>query len=114
MRLENIVEKLVIDPRKLTHYALDMDSPHGQHKAVIFQRFLRFTRENHHLLIQEIRLKALRAEAKFHSQDKFGERYTVDLDIQGIGGKTALVRTGWLISVGQQNEAHLITLYVMK
>jgi hypothetical protein len=46
MKLKELVSHLVIDPRKLTEYALNLDNPVGSDKAVIFQRRLGFSQEN--------------------------------------------------------------------
>lgn len=113
MRLADIVDRVVIDPRKLTDYALDPDSPWGRHKARVFKELLGFTRENYADLLAQIEENALDEEAIFHSEDEFGRRYTVDLLIRGTGGREAIVRTGWLVPSGAR-EAHLITLYVKK
>lgn len=40
MKLRELVDQILIDPRKLTDYALDMDNPKGKDKAVMFQRHL--------------------------------------------------------------------------
>ena len=83
MKLSDIVHCVVIDPRKLTHYALDPDAPWGRHKAMVFKRSLGFTQANYADLLIQIEKKALESEAFFHSVDKFGRRYTVDLFICG-------------------------------
>ncbi|OPX24936.1 MAG: hypothetical protein DRP97_06280 [Candidatus Latescibacterota bacterium] len=113
MKLSDIVHCVVIDPRKLTHYALDPDAPWGRHKAMVFKRSLGFTQANYADLLIQIEKKALESEAFFHSVDKFGRRYTVDLFICGTGGQNAIVRTAWLVPPGA-DEAYLVTLYVRK
>lgn len=114
MKLSDIVQQIFIDPRKLTHYALDWESPHGKHKAILFEKLLGFTKENYDGLISQIQNKALHAEAFFHSEDQFGKRYTVDVEIEGIiENKQATVRTGWLVP-DRSNKAHLVTLYVIR
>ena len=113
MRLPDVARRIRIDPRKLTHYALDTDSPHGKHKAVLFEKMLGITKENHTELIRQIEIEILRAEITFHSEDNFGRRYTADITVQGTEGRRAVVRTGWLVS-HEIKEAHLVTLYVKK
>lgn len=114
MKLVDIVKRICIDSRKLTHYALDTDSPHGKHKAVLFEKLLGFTKENYSTLISQLELKSLQSEAIFHSEDKFGKRYTVDILIEGTEGRKAIVRTGWFISLETEEVAHLVTLYVKR
>jgi len=113
MKLADIVSRVSIDPRKLTDYALDPGSPWGRHKAMVFERMLGFTREHHTDLMAQIQEQALSAEATFHSQDVFGQRYTVDLWIRGLEGRQAVVRTGWFVHDGT-GEARLVTLYVRR
>ncbi len=62
MKFSEVADSLHIDPRKLTHYALDKDSPTGKHKAVLFEKMLGFTKENHALLIRKIEAESLQAE----------------------------------------------------
>jgi hypothetical protein len=113
MKLGDIVSRVVIDSRKLTEYALDPESPWGRHKAIVFEQTLGFTRENYADLLTQIEGLALNAEATFHSQDEFGQRYTVDLLIRGAEGRQSVVRTGWFVPHGA-DEARLVTLYVRR
>jgi len=114
LKLADFVSCVVIDPRKFTHYALNPNSPRGRNKAILFERVLGFTRENYTELLLQIENKVLQADATFHSEDKFGRRYTVDLLIEGSRrGQQETVRTGWLISAAD-DKAHLVTIYVKK
>lgn len=113
MKLRDIVEQVIIDPRKLTHYALALNSPYGRHKAILFESLLGFTQENYTILLKQLEDKALEAEATFHSEDEFGKRYQADIMIEGIEGQQAVVRTGWLVPPASR-QAHLVTLYVRK
>jgi hypothetical protein len=38
MKLADIADIIKIDSRKLTHYALDEQSPVGKHKAILFKK----------------------------------------------------------------------------
>ncbi len=113
LKLADIAESIRIDPRKLTQYVLDPDSPHGKHKSVLFEKLLGFTKENHNELIRQIESRAMQAEVTFHSRDRFGERYAADISIEGTEGRYAVIRTGWIIAPGSR-VAHLATLYVRK
>lgn len=113
MKFSDIADSITIDPRKLTHYALNKESPFGKHKALLFEKLLGFTKDNYDRLLQQLENKALQTEAAFHSEDKFGKRYTVDIMVEGLEKKTALVRTGWIIPHGSK-EAKLATLYIQK
>ena len=111
MKLSDIAKRFVIDPRKLTHYALDSESPYGKHKAVLFEKVLGFTKENHENLIRQVEMNAPDAETVFHSEDRFGKRYSVDIEIEGNNRQRAIVRTGWLVP-DNKDEAYLVTIYV--
>jgi hypothetical protein len=113
LRLADIAEHVVIDPHKLTQYALNPSSPRGRHKAVLFEKLLGFTKEDFIGLVRQLEKHCLQAEATFHSEDEFGRRYTVDVLVEGTTGQQATVRTGWIVPTGTE-EAHLVTLYVKR
>ncbi|WP_017316761.1 DUF6883 domain-containing protein [Mastigocladopsis repens] len=113
MKLGDIVSCIVIDPRKLTNYALNTDNPVGADKAVMFQRDLGFTIDNYQLLLEQISTQALDAEAILGRADEHGQRYTVDLDITGTQGQRSIVRTGWIVEPNS-DSARLVTLYVRR
>ena len=113
MKLGEIVRQVAIDSRKLTEYALNPDAPWGQHKVLVFARVLGFTLENYADLQHQIEEQALEGEAVLHSEDAFGQRYTVDLPVTGREGQKGIVRTGWLVSPGA-DDARLLTLYVRR
>jgi hypothetical protein len=114
MKLKELVEEVIIDPRKLTEYALDLENPKGKDKAVMFQRHLGFTKDNHQLLLDQIYNLVLDADAIPQNEDQFGMRYQIDLQIQGIEAEQIeIVRTGWLIPPNSK-QARLITLYIPK
>lgn len=113
MKLGDIVNRLVIDIRKLTAYALDPDNPVGRHKALIFERRLGFTKANYVQLQQQIERLALGAGAQLQRTDQYGQHYRVDLAVTGMAGQQEIIRTGWLVAPGRQ-EAHLITAFVLR
>ena len=114
MKFADIVDNVIINPRKLTHYALDPDSPKGKHKAVLFEKLLGFSKANYNHLLEQLKTKSLSVETTAHSEeDQYGKRYTVELLIEGMEGQQEIVRTGWLVP-SDSREAHLVTLYVVK
>jgi hypothetical protein len=113
LKLVDLVDNVTIDPRKLTHYALEPNSPKGKHKAVLFEKLLGFTKENYTDLLHQLETKSLQAKATFHSEDQYGKRYTVDVLVDGIKGQQVIVKTGWLVQ-NKARKAHLVTLYVKK
>jgi hypothetical protein len=114
MKLKDIVTDIVIDPRKLTEYALNLDNPKGKDKAIMFERHLGFTRDNYQLLLDKIKATALDGEATLQRIDLHGQRYQVDLEITGIQSEQLeIVRTGWIVEQNS-NAARLVTLYIRK
>jgi hypothetical protein len=114
MKLRELVTEVIINPRKLTNYALDSENPKGKDKAVMFARYLGYTKDNYQHLLDQIYDLVLDAEAIPQNEDQFGIRYQIDLEIQGMEAQQIeIVRTGWLISPNSQ-QARLTTLYIPK
>ena len=84
MKLKDIVNKVKIDSRKFTQYALNLDNPKGLNKALMFQRYLGYTQDNYEPLLVQIADKVLEANAVYQSTDPHGQLYQVDLEIRGI------------------------------
>ncbi len=99
MQFREVVVTLVVDPRKLTEYALNPDNPVGADKATVFERKLGYTKDNYEALLQQIQSFALDAEAVLKREDEHGQRYQVDLEITGLQGQTAIIRAGWIVRV---------------
>jgi hypothetical protein len=114
MKLRELIDEVIIDPRKLTDYALDLENPKGKDKAVMFARHLGYTKDNYQSLIDQIYDRVLDAEAIPQNEDRFGLRYQINLEIQGIEAhQLEIVRTGWLIPPNSK-QARLTTLYIPK
>lgn len=113
MKLRDVVTQVIVNPRKLTHYALDPDSPYGKHKAILFETVLGFTKDNYASLLAQLETKSLQTDVVYHSEDHFGKRYRVDVLVEGTQGQQATVRTGWVVP-SQSDKAYLATLYVIK
>jgi len=88
--LGDIVRRVVIDPRKLTAYALDPDNPIGRHKARVFARALGFTRGNSEALLRQLETKALTAKASLHLTSQHGDFYRVDVEVTGPAGQQGI------------------------
>lgn len=114
MKLGDIISRVVIDPRKLTEYALNPDNPVCADKAAMFQQHLGFTKDNYEALLEQISAIALETEAIVGRSDEHGRRYQVDLEIIGVEeGQREVVRTGWIVEPDSE-VARLVTLYVRK
>jgi filamentous hemagglutinin len=114
MRLGDLVSRLTIDRRKLIAYALDPDSPKGQHKAILFQRRLGYNLDNYESLLKQIEELVMEGEAIEAKVDDYGQRYYVDLVVVGMEGQSAIVRTAWIVEARAKDCGRLISLYVRK
>jgi filamentous hemagglutinin len=91
-------------------YALNPDSEVVQHKAKVFKAALGYDRSNWQSLLEQIRQGILVEPAPPSRVDRYGARFTVDIQVTGPAG-TAVVRIGcnhetaWLVP-------RLVTLYV--
>jgi filamentous hemagglutinin len=113
MKLRDIVNQIAIDPRKLTEYALNPNSPKGSNKAVVFEAALEFNLLTYERLLDQIVSKALDAEATIREKNQYGQRYRIDLEIIGVQGQPGIVRTGWIVPTNR-DIAKLTTLYVLE
>lgn len=84
-------ELAYVNDQKLLGYSLNYDHPDGKHKARVFDAvFSNF--------------------AIFEKENNFGELYRLDFSMT-YGGKTAIVRTGWVILEGE-GFARLTTCFI--
>ena len=102
--------KAVIDPRKLTEYALNPLHPVGKHKARVFESALGYNQSNYEGLLGQIRSGVMTNQAIPGEVNAFGARFTVDIPVTGPGG-SAVVRTGWIYT-GDATVPSLATLFV--
>lgn len=101
-----------IDRRKLTDYVLNPLHEEGKHKAAVFSSVLGITVEE----ADELRWIILEAvkhySADIRETDQYGQRYTVDIPCSRAGRK-AVIRTAWMIRVGE-NFPRLTSCYVLQ
>ena len=93
------------------NYALDPNHPEGRHKSKVFEAALGYNQSNADKLMTQICKNLPESRAALGKKDKYGQRYTVDVLITGANGKTAIVRTGWIIKP-DASKPELTTLYV--
>jgi RHS repeat-associated protein len=102
--------RAIIDPRKLTEYALNPAHPVGGNKARVFESVLGFTQRNADDLIAQLRGGVTKNPFLPGKIDQFGARFTVDIPVIGPGG-SGVVRTGWIYKSGSDTP-ELTTLFV--
>jgi len=104
-------DRAVIDPRKLTEYALNPAHPVGGNKARVFQSALGFTQADADELMRQLREGVLNNPAVPGRVDQYGARFTVDIPVTGPNGNTAVVRSGWIYKTGS-HVPEMTTVYV--
>lgn len=91
--------RAVIDPRKLTEYALNPSHPVGKNKARMFESAFGFNQSNADDLISQIQRGVMENNPIPGKSDQYGNRFTVDIPVTGPSG-SGVVRTGWILSPG--------------
>ena len=100
----------VIDPRKLTEYALNPAHPVGGNKARVFESALGFTKDNADDLMRQLQQGVVNHPAIPGKVNEFGTRFTVDIPVTGPRG-SGVVRSGWIYKPGS-NTPELTTIFV--
>ncbi len=104
-------ENAVIPKEKFTQYALNPEKDPDKAKA--FEKALGYTSDKAEELIGQIYNKLPECEAKEKSDNGWGKRYEIIMDITGPNGKTAKVLTAW-IDDKNTGEMRLTSAYVDK
>ncbi|MBD2309403.1 hypothetical protein H6G17_28530 [Chroococcidiopsis sp. FACHB-1243] len=89
-------ENAIVDIRKLRDYCLNTEHENGKHKARLFSSILGMTADNAEEL-RQILLEAVQTQAaRLGRQDEFGQRYTLDFQIEWQD-RSATLRSGWIV-----------------
>lgn len=94
-------EKAVVDIRKLRDYCLNLEHDDRKHKARLFLSTLGITDDNAEELCQILLDVIQNHEAKLGRQDEFGQRYTLDFDIEWQN-RSGTLRSAWIIEHGSE------------
>lgn len=89
-------EFALVPIEKLTDYALNPEHPVGKHKAAVFEAVLGITIVDAQFLRDKILEAILSAEAIPTRQDKFGQRYQVEFELER-NGRSATILTSWIV-----------------
>ena len=93
-------ERAVVDIAKLRDYCLNHQHPRGRHKSRVFASALRLTSADADVLQHALLQAARHGEARQGDRDDYGQRYVIDLKVNGPGGN-ASVRSSWIIPQGE-------------
>jgi hypothetical protein len=102
-------DKAIIPERKFTEYALNpLKSPD---KAKAFQEALGYNLDNVDKLIKNIQDSIKKFDAIDKGATEYGQRYEILMTLTGENGKTANIKSGWIIDKNN-NETRLTSAYV--
>lgn len=104
--------RAIVDVRKLRDYCLNTDSPRGSGKARVFQSALGLTAADAPKLREKLLEAARDGESKPGELDMYGQRYTIDFEMETEVGK-AVVRSGWII-LRDETTPPLTTCFVRR
>jgi hypothetical protein len=105
-------ERAIVDIRKLRDYCLNPDSPRGSGKARVFVSALGLTAADATKLRGRLLEAARTGEAQVGELDMYGQRYTIDFEMETEVGK-AVVRSGWIV-LRDETAPRLTTCFVRK
>lgn len=105
-------KKAVIPIKKLKEYALCLEG-NGKDKAIAFQKALGYTVNNMDELIKSVYKNLSKFPAKMRPKTQYGQPFEVVMRLTGPNGRTAKVKTGWIIDNGSKYP-RLVTIYISK
>ena len=100
-------ERAVIEPAKIRDYLLSTSHPVGRFKAPFFAS-LGYTSANWRLLANDLRDLAVSRDAEFGRDSPYGQKYEICGTLNGPAGRSARVRTVWIILFGG-DVPHFVT-----
>jgi hypothetical protein len=93
-------EQAIIAPEKLRDYLLDEEHPDGGPKAVFFFG-MGFRRARWQELEAAIRADHLTQDAQEIPRSAFGRKFQIIAPLTGSNGRTAIIKTIWMIRDGE-------------
>jgi hypothetical protein len=105
-------ECAIVDLRKLRDYCLNPENPRGRHKARVFTATLGMIAVDAPKLRAKLLEIARTGEAQRGELDLYGQRYTIDFEMETEVGK-ATVRSGWIV-LHSKTAPRFTTCYVKK
>lgn len=96
---------------KLRDYVLNPAHPQGGPKARVFAAVLGITRADWQYLRAQLLTQVRVTSATPRGSTKWGDLYEVLLNVRGRNGRTAQVRSGWIVRIDDERP-HLTTAYV--
>lgn len=110
MKLPN-GDRAIVEIDKLKTYVLNPFHPLGKHKARVFASALGLELGGAPKLEAELRRAARECEAIEEEGDEYGQRYSVDFEMEH-NGRQATIRSGWIIR-RPEDVPRLTTAFVL-
>lgn len=110
MTLPN-AERAFVNIEKLRSYCLNLQHPRGRNKARLFASLVGLTENDSEVLRDAIMQAVLTKTAEPGEQDDFGQRYTVDFELEGRT-KSVTVRTTWIVRINE-DFPRLTSCYIL-
>ena len=110
MKLPN-AHRAIVEIAKVRDYCLDPIHPRGKHKARVFLASCGMTAQHAEQLREAFLRAAENLEAKPGQADDYGQRYTIELQVEGPTG-AARVRSGWIVR-HDEDFPRFVSCYVM-
>jgi hypothetical protein len=102
----------IVDEARLIGYGLNPAHPRGRHKARAFRSRIGIVGRSNAGILRAGLLAAVKTSiASPGDKDSFGQRYIVDFDLPGPGGR-ARVRSAWITRSGE-DFPRLLSCYVL-
>ena len=105
-------ESIEIPSARLTEYALNPEHIDGKHKAKVFESALGYTLDNYQDLIDNVYKNINNFPVVQIGNNEQGKLYRCDITITGPNGRTAVVRTGWIMKK-ETDFYRLTTIFVL-
>jgi hypothetical protein len=99
-RLPNC-HQAVLDIEKIADYCLNPAHPRGRHKARIFRELPDISRSDAPWFRQLLLTAVRDNEAIETAADEFGRRWRIDVEVATRQGKSAVIRSVWIIRRGE-------------
>lgn len=104
-------ENAIVDIAKLRHYCLSPHYPRGRHKARVFAAALGLTQADSEILCDALLAAAREADAVPGNSDDYGDRYTVDFELEHAG-RRARIRSAWIV-LHRESSPRLTSCFVL-
>ncbi len=101
-QLPNAPDEIEVRARKVTDYLLNLSHKEGGSKAKFFEQELGITADDWRFLHAQLVDALGKASFEDLRLDEYGIRFNAHLAIRGRNGRTATVKTGWIVRSGEK------------